>query len=123
MSSGGLTLVLIVAAAILNAGAQILLRLGGRSGLNLDHGLSVGVFFDILTRPAILGGLASYGFSIVIWIYVLSRAEASYAYPFLGLGFVLVALAGWLLLGETMTPARILATGLITAGVILLAST
>jgi len=59
----------------------------------------------------------------VLWIYVLSRAEASYAYPFLGLGFVVVALAGWLLLGESLSIQRVGAIALIVAGVALLART
>jgi drug/metabolite transporter (DMT)-like permease len=81
------------------------------------------LLLDLATRPALLGGLACYGLSVLLWIYVLSRAEASYAYPFLGLGFVLVAVAGWLLLGEDLSPQRLGATLVIMAGVAWLART
>ena len=120
-TGSGLTIALILVSTFLNAGAQILLRLGGRKGIDLGDGPIMGTLLNVITRPAIFAGLLSYGVSVVIWIYVLSRAEASFAYPFLGLGFVIVALAGWLLLGEALTPARVAATGLIVAGVLLLA--
>jgi multidrug transporter EmrE-like cation transporter len=115
------TLALILASVTLNASAQILLRLGARSGIDVgDRGVAA-VVLDVLGRPAVLAGLACYGLSVVTWITVLSRAEASFAYPFLGLGFVLVALAGWLVLGEVPTPSRLAATALIVSGVVLLA--
>jgi drug/metabolite transporter (DMT)-like permease len=116
-------LVLILFSVALNASAQIFLRLSARSGLGTtDEGL-IALVIDLIMRPALLGGLACYGLSVLLWIYVLSRAEASYAYPFLGLGFVVVALAGWLLLGETMSMQRFGATALIVFGVVWLART
>jgi multidrug transporter EmrE-like cation transporter len=116
-------LVLILVSVLLNASAQIFLRLSARSGFASGGEGPVALVFDLLTRPALIGGLACYGLSILLWIYVLSRAEASYAYPFLGLGFVVVALAGWLLLGETMSIQRFGATALIVVGVAWLART
>jgi multidrug transporter EmrE-like cation transporter len=68
-----------------------------------------------------LAGLVCYGVSVVLWIWVLSRAEVSFAYPFLGLGFVLVALVGWAFLGETLSVQKLAATGLIVIGVVLMA--
>lgn len=115
------TLSFILASVVLNAAAQILLRLGARSGIALGGRAMADVAFDVLTRPSVLAGLACYGLSVVTWVYVLSRAEASYAYPFLGLGFVIVALAGWIFLGEMPSPQRLAATALIVVGVVLLA--
>jgi len=116
-------LVLILVSVALNASAQIFLRLSARGGLGVAGDGLLAMLVDLATRPALIGGLGCYGFSVLLWIYVLSRAEASYAYPFLGLGFVIVALAGWLLLGEAMSPARFAATAVIVLGVVWLART
>ena len=116
------TLFFIFTSVVLNASAQILIRVGALAGIGFgDTSWSVAAW-NIFTRPAILAGLASYGLSVIIWIHVLSRAEVSYAYPFLGAGFVLVSLAGWLVLDEALSTQRILATALIAIGVFLLAN-
>jgi drug/metabolite transporter (DMT)-like permease len=115
------TLLFILTSVGLNATAQILLRLGARTGIAVGNRDIAAVAFDLFTRPALIGGLACYGLSFVTWVYVLSRTEASFAYPFLGLGFAIVAIAGWLFLGEIPSPRRIAATTLIMAGVVLLA--
>ena len=115
-------LVLILISVALNASAQIFLRVSGRAGISAGEG-PLALVIDLATRPPLLGGLACYGLSVLLWIYVLSRTEASYAYPFLGLGFVLVAVAGWLLLGEALSPQRLGATLVIVAGVAWLART
>ena len=53
---------------------------------------------------------------------MLSRTEVSFAYPFLGLGFVLVSLAGWQFLGEAVTLQRFAGTLLVSVGVVVLAT-
>ncbi len=104
-----------------NALAQILLRWGARSGLGFGEGWTPRVLVDVLLRPGIIGGLACYALSVIVWITVLSRAEVSFAYPFLGLGFALVSLASWQLLGEPQTLQRIAGTALVVSGVVLIA--
>ncbi len=114
-----LLLAAILVSVALNASAQLFLRAGAKTIV------PQGNLFDIVAvyalRPAILAGLCCYAASLLAWIYVLSRAEASFAYPFLGLGFVIVAFAGWLILGETPSVQRIIATGVIAVGIGLLA--
>ncbi len=90
---------LILVSVGLNAAAQLFLRVAMRGGL--PTGLSpLATLLDVGTRPGVLGGLGCYGLSLLVWIYVLSKADASFAYPFLGLGFVMVTVAGCTLLGE-----------------------
>lgn len=118
-----LTLIAVILVSVaLNAAAQILLRWGARDGLAPAGGWSAGAVLEALLRPGIIGGLACYAISVVVWIYVLSRAEASFAYPFLGLGFVIVSLAAWQLLGEPLTAQRFAGTLLVGAGVVVLAT-
>ncbi|HWT96268.1 MAG TPA: hypothetical protein VN229_01590 [Terriglobales bacterium] len=114
-------IVLILASVSTNALAQLLLRWAARQGLAPAGGWTVVVFVELLFRPGIIGGLACYALSVVIWVTVLSRAEVSFAYPFLGVGFVLVTFASALLLGETVSIQRIAGTALIALGVAVLA--
>lgn len=120
MTGRAVPLGLILASVALNASAQVLLRLGARQGFDLSDGTLVDRIAATALRPPILAGLACYGLSLPTWIVVPSRTEASFADPFLGLGFVLVALAGSAPLGETMSPHRIGAAAPIVAGVVLL---
>ena len=114
------TLGLILLSVGLNAAAQLFLRAAMRSGLPV--GLPAWqTLLAIGLLPGILGGLACYGFSLLLWIYVLSKADASFAYPFLGLGFVIVAVAGFVLLGEPLSPRKIAGTLIIAGGVVVLA--
>ncbi len=120
MSARAATLGLILLSVGLNAAAQLFLRAAMRSGLPV--GLSpAAMLLEVGLRPGILGGLACYGLSLLVWIYVLSKADASFAYPFLGLGFVIVALAGFVLLGEPLSPRKIAGTLIIAGGVVVLA--
>ena len=57
----------------------------------------------------------------LIWLVVLNRVAVSFAYPFVGLGFVLTAFLAWALLGEGLTAYRALGTLLVTLGVVLIA--
>jgi multidrug transporter EmrE-like cation transporter len=110
---------LILSSVGFNALAQILLRLGARAVAASEPRQATVV--ALAFQPPVLGGLACYGVSLLLWLYVLGRVEVSFAYPFLALGFVLVAVAGWQWLGEPMPPARVAGIGIILAGVLVLA--
>jgi multidrug transporter EmrE-like cation transporter len=69
----------------------------------------------------ILLGLFVYFSSAVVWLLVLSKIDVSLAYPFVGLGFILTAILGWLIRGEELSLTRILGTALIISGVFLVA--
>ena len=111
---------LILASVTLNAAAQIALRAGARGGFGVSRPAPE-LIIGVLTRPAIVLGLLFYGVSAVLWIIVLSRTEASFAYPFLGLGFIMVAISGHFLLGETLSAQRLVAIGIIATGIAILA--
>ena len=67
-------------------------------------------------------GLALYGLSAGLWIWVLSRLDVGVAYPLVSLGFVLTLLVGVHWLGESFSWQRLAGCGLIVVGVMLLAS-
>jgi multidrug transporter EmrE-like cation transporter len=72
-------------------------------------------------EPHILGGLACYVISVVVWVIALSRVPVSIAYPMLSIGYVVNAVAAWYLLGEVLTPMRLTGIGIIIVGVFLVA--
>ncbi len=121
LSARGALLGLIFTSVSLNAAAQILLWSGARSGVVLAGRGPGEIILNAMSRPGILGGLVCYGLGAVLWVSVLTRAEASLAYPFLGLGFAMVAVAGHVFLGEELTGRRIAAIGIIGCGIVLLA--
>jgi multidrug transporter EmrE-like cation transporter len=62
-----------------------------------------------------------YGLSILIWIIVLSKVEVSYAYAFSSLGYVLITIAGALLLHEQVSALRVAGIIIVCCGIILVA--
>jgi drug/metabolite transporter (DMT)-like permease len=75
----------------------------------------------IVKSPLILLGLILYGAGALAWISVLTRLELSYAYPFLALNFVLVALVSRVALGESIPTLRWLGIAVICVGILLVA--
>ena len=121
MSAVSLTLLL--SGVVLNAIAQLLLKAGtnavGHFDFHLDNLLPVG--WKIGTDPYILGGMACYGISLVVWIMGLSRVPVSIAYPLLSLGYVINAILAHYLLGEVVTAQRAIGIAFIILGVVVVA--
>jgi drug/metabolite transporter (DMT)-like permease len=68
-------------------------------------------------------GLALYGLSSISWLWVLARAQLSFAYPVLALSFPIVAALSGVLFGETVVPVQWAGVGLVIVGVSLLSRT
>ena len=121
MSALGFSLAL--AAVLLGTAAQLLLKAGtnavGAFVFSLENALPVGL--RLALEPHIAGGVACYAVSLVLWILALSRSDVSVVYPMVSIGFALNALLAWWLLGEAVTPLRMLGIGVIVVGVYLVA--
>ncbi len=102
----------ILAGVLLNATAQLLLKAGTNA---MPLGLRLAI------EPHILAGLACYVVSVVVWVVALSRVPVSVAYPMLSIGYVVNAIAAWYLLGEAVTPMRLVGIGIIVLGVFIVA--
>ena len=76
---------------------------------------------DLLSSLPLWGGLALYGASVLVWLYVLSKLDVSLAYPFVGLGIVLTLMGGHFLLGEPVTAQRIVGSLVVCAGLVVIA--
>ncbi|MDB5777148.1 MAG: 4-amino-4-deoxy-L-arabinose transferase [Herbaspirillum sp.] len=106
----------------LNAVAQLLLKAGtnavGAIHLTADNWFPTGI--KLATQLPILGGLACYVISVLVWIVGLSRVDVTIAYPLLSLGYIINAIGAWYFLGEAVSVQRLLAIGVIIVGVALL---
>lgn len=112
---------LLLCGVLLNAAAQLLLKAGtnavGHFEFSADNILPVGL--RLALEPHILGGMACYAISLVVWILGLSRVPVSVAYPLLSIGYVLNAVAAWHFFGESLTAQKLVGIGFIVLGVIL----
>jgi multidrug transporter EmrE-like cation transporter len=119
------TFALILTGVLLNAGAQLLLKAGTNAVGHFEFAAAniVPVGWRLATEPHIVGGLACYVVSVVVWIMGLSRVPVSVAYPLLSMGYIVNLLAAWWLFGEAITPAKVAGIGLIVIGVWLVART
>ena len=110
---------LILTGVLLNAAAQLLLKAGtnaiGNFDFHLDNVIPIG--FKLAFQPFILGGLACYAISLVVWIMALSRVPVSIAYPMLSIGYVINAFVAWQWFGEALSAQKLLGIGFIVIGV------
>ena len=108
---------------LLNAVAQLLLKAGvtrvGEFQFSLDNGVPIGI--KLATQLPIIGGLAYYGISVVVWIMALSRVPVSVAYPMLSIGYIVNAFAAYWLFGESLNAQKLIGIGVIVVGVYLVA--
>jgi drug/metabolite transporter (DMT)-like permease len=81
----------------------------------------VSTLITAFRSPLVWLGLALYGLGALAWILVLTRLDLSFAYPFLALNFVLIALVSRLFLGETIPPLRWGGIVVICVGLLLIA--
>jgi drug/metabolite transporter (DMT)-like permease len=99
--------------------------------LTLKHGmnqvgvasLSAGSLKAVATNLSVIGGLAIFGLSAVVWLVVLSRASLSFAYPFASLTYVLILLADKFVLHEEIPILRWTGVFAIMAGIVMVAQT
>jgi multidrug transporter EmrE-like cation transporter len=113
-------LLLSIASGVLG---QTCLKLGlTQAGGNASSDTLFSLIALILRSPLVLAGLFLYGLGAIAWIAVLRRMDLSYAYPFLALNFVLIALVSQVVLGETIPMIRWLGIAAICVGILLIAN-
>ncbi len=121
MSENIATIPHIVIAVSLGVLGQVLMKLGmTQYRLNPPPGATGSFIKDlryIFLNMWVLLGIGSYAVSTVIWLYVLTRAELSFAYPFISISYIAVILIGPWLFHEVIDGWKVLAIVLIIMGV------
>lgn len=106
-----------------NAAAQLMLKQGmmtlspavlGQPNLLLKATL-------IVFQPWVFVGLATFIVSMASHMFVLSKVDLSFAYPFLSLAYVAVTVLAWQLFGEDLGAYKIAGIVFICVGTMLIA--
>lgn len=105
---------LIVAIAFSTTG-ELFLKIGMQRVGHLSFQLPL--LIRTFTTWQVLLGFGLFLIGSVFWLWVISRADLSWAYPMLAMGYVLVVLESRLFLGEPVGAQRWLGTLVILVGV------
>nr|WP_269746014.1 EamA family transporter [Paenibacillus sp. D9] len=102
-----------IVSILLGACAQILMKMG-----TMKIQLSL---LSVITNINIISGLVCYGLSACLWIVAISKIDLSFAYPMVALGYVIVFILSYFLLGESISILRMAGLVTIVLGVIMIA--
>lgn len=106
-----------------NAAAQLMLKhgmmtLGPLTFAGVNPFIKV---LQIVFSPWVFLGLCTFVISMASHLFVLSKVELSFAYPFLSLAYVFVAVFAFFIFREDLNTLRIAGIGLICVGTVLIA--
>jgi multidrug transporter EmrE-like cation transporter len=116
-------LALIFLDVVLNVAGQLSLKYGMSQMGNFTISLSTlpPVFLKAATNLNVILGLICYGLGFLVWLIVLAKAEVSYAYPLISLGYVFTAILARLMFGEAVSFTRMAGILITCLGVFLIA--
>jgi drug/metabolite transporter (DMT)-like permease len=106
-----------------NAAAQIMLKQGmiTLGPISFEGVNPVLRLLQIVFSPWVFAGLLTFVVSMASHLYVLSKVELSFAYPFLSLAYVAVAVFAYFVFREDLNAYRIAGIGFICVGTVLIA--
>ncbi|TIQ39717.1 MAG: transporter [Mesorhizobium sp.] len=116
-------IVFILFTVMTNAAAQLMLKQGMMSmGPISFEGVNPLVkLLQIVFSPWVFLGLCTFVISMASHLYVLSKVELSFAYPFLSLAYVAVAVFAYFVFREDLNGWRIAGITCICVGTVLIA--
>jgi multidrug transporter EmrE-like cation transporter len=119
-----MTIGLILVSVTLAAVAQVTLKAGMNHVTDANGGqlaMNGDSLKQIAQQVLVWAGLAIFAVSAVLWLFALSRADLSFAYPFAALGYVIIVIASILFLDEHVQPVTWVGVVLIISGIVLIA--
>lgn len=75
----------------------------------------------LFLNPWVLSSIIATLLAGISWMLTMSRFEISYAYPWIGLNFVLMLLFGVFLFGESISTTKVIGTSLVVVGILVIA--
>jgi len=113
---------LILFSVLLSSGSQILLKYGmTRPAMKMamaDKASSLTTLQAVATSPAVLIGMACFGLSALVWLFVLAKIPLSTAYPFVALGIAVTVFGGRFLFHEPVSVLKMFGIALVVTGVL-----
>ena len=107
------TTILCLINTLLMVTGQILFKIGSR-GRQLS---SIKDVISMMFSPVILLALCVYAGTTVLWLFILSKTELSFAYPIQALAFPIVLIVSALLFHESIPINRWTGVAIVFAGV------
>ena len=106
-----------------NAAAQLMLKFGmmNLGPISFTADTAILRIFQIVFNPWVFAGLFTFVISMASHLYVLSKVDISFAYPFLSLAYVAVAIFAWLVFKEEHGAFKVAGIALICVGTVLIA--
>ncbi len=110
---------ILLASVAFGAVGQLTLKAGMNSVRGDGQALqfSPDTLIKMATNPLLLLGIAIFFISTLLWLLALSKADLSFAYPFLSLTYMAVLIGGAFLFHEAITLPRVLGFAVIVTGV------
>ena len=95
------------------SGGQILFKKAADTLSSLDKS------WHLIYEITFISGIFIYALTTLLWIWCLQNIELNRAYPFTALAYVIVPIASWILLEESVNKKLIIGVLLICSGVFL----
>ncbi len=108
--------ILIGVYVVLNSFGQLLIKLGTQEIGQLENA----ALLELLNFK-LISGIGLFGLSFLTWIFILSKNNLSYAFPFaVGVGYIAVIGLAILILKETPSYIQLTGMSLIGIGIVLM---
>lgn len=120
------TIPLILLAVCIVICGQLLLKSGMSRVGKIDKsslGEANKLAWRVLAQRKVIVGLFCYIASSILWIYILSFTDLSFAFPFLSIAYVGVPSAAAIILKESIPIKHWIGIALVVVGVVLVAAT
>ncbi|MBW9061774.1 EamA family transporter [Rhizobium herbae] len=116
-------IIFILFTVLTNAAAQLMLKQGMLTlgPLSFTADTFIARIFQVVFNPWVFAGLATFVISMASHLYVLSKVELSFAYPFLSLAYVAVAVFAYFVFREDLNAWRVAGIAFICVGTVLIA--
>ncbi len=101
----------VILSVVLNAVAQLAMKLASQKELSIKH---------LLSNVPLIYAAILYIVSILFWLKGLSGISLSRAYPYQSLGYILVFSLSYFLLNERFTMLQVLGLFVICSGILIL---
>lgn len=101
-------ILIVIACVILISVGQVMMR-KGMSSIDLVNILDIlqpARLVQVIFTPAVFFGFAIYGIAMILWLGAMAKADLSYMYPLLSLGYIATTLAAVIVLGEHVSLGR-----------------
>lgn len=105
---------------VLTTASQLIMRWQVSAATPTASGGRLDFVVSMLLTPWVWAAILCTFLAGVAWMLALTRFELTYAFPFTGVTFALILLAGAFMFGEHVGPARIAGTFLVLLGLVVI---